>query len=389
MALPVSCVDAGAPIDVPVDTRPEVLDPFAHWLVDSLGAGLIAIDVDANVVLLNGEAKRILVGQHPELEGLFRAPLRGEACHRVLATQPRLHARLCEALDGAECPGRVELTLESAVDEAATIGYSLATIRDAAGTIRGAAIQFRDLTPIERRAARERLRERLVALGEMAAGLAHEIRNPLAAMEISAGLLKRRIGDDPEALALVEDLRGEVGRVAATVNQSLEFVRPVSLDPEPVDPVLLIEDGIRVAKARTGYRGQVRRHPVSASAPLPPLLVDLDGMRAVVTNLILNAFEALAGQEPETQRVDLGVGTSPDGGEIVIRISDNGPGIAADQRERIFYPFFTTKEAGSGVGLAMAQKLVAEHGGRLELESAPGAGATFRVHLPCIREPAP
>lgn len=372
-----------APIGVFVDARPRPIEPFAHWLLDSLGSGLIAIDTDAKLVSLNGEAVRILVSQHPEIEEFFRVPLDGRPCREVLATQPALCGQLEEALRGVECPGRVELRLESAGQQAATIGYSLATIRDPQGAIRGAAIQFRDLTPIERRAARERLRERLVALGEMAAGLAHEIRNPLAAMEISAGLLKRRINDDPEALELVEDLRAEVGRVAETVTQSLEFVRPVSLEPEVTDVIALLEQGLRVARARCEYRGRVERE--FPERPLPRLWVDIDGVRAVLTNLLLNALEALEGVAPADQRLVIGAAAATERAEVTVWIRDNGPGIAPEFRERIFYPFFTTKLQGSGVGLAMAQKLIAEHGGRLELESEPGCGATFRLHLPCVR----
>ncbi len=367
-----------------MDTPADAIAPFAHWLLDSLGSALVAVDADARLVLLNGEALRILASQHPAEEENLRRAAAGRPCAEVLATQPTLCARLLDALHGGECPGRAELVLESEGPEAATIGYSLVAIRDPEGAIRGAALQFRDLTPIERRAARERLRERLVALGEMAAGLAHEIRNPLAAMEISAGLLKRQIRDDPDALDLVEDLRGEVARVAETVHQSLEFVRPVALEPEPTDAAALLEEALRLARARSAYRGQVERE--LPETPLPPLLVDVDGVRAVLANLMLNACEALEDNDPADQRLTIGASAAADRDEIALWIADNGPGISAEHRERIFYPFFTTKQNGSGVGLAIAQKLVAEHGGRVELESAPGAGARFRVHLPCVRD---
>ncbi len=307
----------------------------------------------------------------------------------MLRDQPGLRERLREGLTGQGGPGRLEMVLESAGPAPATIGFSVATVRDGSGTIRGAAIQFRDLTPIERRAARERLRERLVALGETAAGLAHEIRNPLAAIEISAGLLKRRLIHDPDALELLEDLHGEVSHVAAIVNQSLEFVRPSALEPEPVDAVILLGECIRVARARAEYRGEVA--VADSRTPIPPLWVDAEGMRSVFTNLVLNAFEAMADVDPEAQRVEISLrceGASEGGDpEVVISVRDNGPGIAPEQRERIFYPFFTTKQAGSGVGLALAQKIVAEHGGRLELESEPECGTVFRVHLPAHAEP--
>jgi len=357
---------------------------LAEYLIQSLGSGLIVIDAAGRIALINPEARRIL-----GLEDDAGAP----GCHvrAALDCAPAIANRLLEALDGRRRPGRVELRLEQPDAVERTVGYSLTPIQEPAGAVRGAAMQFRDLTPFEQHAARERLRERLAALGEMAAGLAHEIRNPLAAMEISAGLLKRRLRDDPEALALLEEVRGELSRVANTVTQSLEFVRPMVLRPELIDPVALLEESLSLARARTAYHGALeRRYPVEAP---PALRVDSESLQAALTNLILNAFEALHGRPPSDQRVCVGIDyAAPSEGspspELIFSVADNGPGIPHELRERIFYPFFTTKDGGSGVGLANAQKLVAEHGGRLEVDSEARAGATFRIHLPAQREAA-
>lgn len=358
--------------------------PLAECLIQSLGSGLIAVDSAGRIALINREARRILgLGKdagHPGCD--VRAAL--EPC-------PEIAERLLCALDGRPRPGRVELHLAGHGAEGRTVGYSLTPITDPEGAVHGAAIQFRDLTPFEQHAARERLRERLAALGEMAAGLAHEIRNPLAAMEISAGLLKRRLRDDPEALGLLEEVRSELARVAQTVTQSLEFVRPIVLRPELLDPVALLEESVSLARARTAYRGKLERHyPVEAP---PALRVDGESLSAALTNLILNAFEALGDRAPAEQRVCVAIdyaaaGAESEPREFVFSVADNGPGIPSDLRERIFYPFFTTKQGGSGVGLANAQKLVAEHGGRLEVESDPGAGTTFRIHLPAAQREA-
>ena len=360
---------------------------LAEYLVHSLGSGLVVIDDEGRISLINAEARRIL--------GLCEDDTTaGRDVGDALRGAPALADRLRQALDGHPRPGRVELRLEQFGAADRTIGYSLTAIRDPAdpaGTVQGAAIQFRDLTPFEQHAARERLRERLAALGEMAAGLAHEIRNPLAAMEISAGLLKRRLRDDPEALSLLEEVRSELARVASTVTQSLEFVRPIVLHPERIDPVALLEESLSLARARTAYHGALERcYPVEAP---PSLRIDGESLQAALTNLILNAFEALRDRVPSEQRVCVGVAYEGErqgsqSGELVFSVEDNGPGIPDDLRERIFYPFFTTKEHGSGVGLANAQKLVAEHGGRLEVESDSGTGATFRIHLPAQREAA-
>jgi len=353
---------------------------YAGCLLDSIRSGLVAIDASGAVAALNATGHRVLgcPGATPE------AAI-GRSCREVLASQPAVAQRLLATLEGVELPSRAELSLERA---GPTIGYTVSAVRDAAGAIAGAVLQFRDLTPFERNAEQERLRERLAALGEMAAGLAHEIRNPLAGMEILTGLLRRRLVGRTEELALVNELTAELRRVAQTVTDSLEFVRPVSLRSDPVDPVEVLEESLARARSRVPFEVDVRR---DYAETLPPLRADGERLEGVLTNLIVNAFEAMhsAGSTPacvllgvRVDAGDLGFGVSESDAELVFSVSDTGPGIPIDLRERIFYPFFTTKQRGSGVGLAQAQKIVAGHGGRLELESEPGAGATFRVRLP-------
>ncbi len=359
---------------------------YAGCLLDSIRSGLVAIDASGAVAALNATGHRVLgcPGETPE-------DAIGRSCREVLASQPAVAQRLLATLEGVELPSRAELSLERA---GPTIGYTVSAVRDAAGAIAGAVLQFRDLTPFERNAEQERLRERLAALGEMAAGLAHEIRNPLAGMEILTGLLRRRLAGRAEELALVNELTAELRHVAQTVTDSLEFVRPVALRSDPVDPVEVLEESLARARSRVPFEVDVRR---DYAETLPPLRADGERLEGVLTNLIVNAFEAMhfAGSTPA--RVSLGVrvdtgeegfGASDSDPELVFSVGDTGPGIPADLRERIFYPFFTTKQRGSGVGLAQAQKIVAGHGGRLELESEPGAGATFRVRLPIARAAA-
>jgi signal transduction histidine kinase len=360
-------------------------DPeFARWLVGSIRSGLIAIDASGAVAALNAEAHRILRCALPS-----PADAIGVDCRSALAPQAGVARLLLEALDGRERPSRAELVLDHRDGRPQlTIGYTLGAVRDGAGCVRGAVLQFRDLTPYERSAEQERLRERLAALGEMAAGLAHEIRNPLAGMEVTAGLLARRVRGSPEQAALVDELRAELRRLAATVTDCLEFVRPVALRQEPVDPVAVLEQSLARARSRVAFAGAVER--AYADAP-PALRGDAEALLAVLTNLIVNAFEAMEGASAASQRVrlELEVGADAEAGggrrparELVFTVADSGPGIPDELHERIFYPFFTTKQRGSGVGLAHAQKVVAGHGGRLELESAAGHGATFRVRLP-------
>lgn len=362
---------------------------YAGWLVDSVRSGLVAIGADGAIAALNAAGHRVLgcAGGDP-------VALIGRDCREALAAQPVVAERLLEALDGAERPSRAELTLASHGDRPAlTIGYTIAAVRDAAGDVAGAVLQFRDLTPYERSAEQERLRERLAALGEMAAGLAHEIRNPLAGMEILTGLLRRRLQQQPEELALVNELTAEIRRVAQTVTDSLEFVRPMELRRDPVDPVELLEESLARARSRVPFDVDIQR---DYAETLLPLRADGERLESVLTNLIVNAFEAMLGAASTPARVSLGVrveaafGVETPGerapAELVFTVSDTGPGIPEELRERVFYPFFTTKQRGSGVGLAQAQKIIVGHGGRLELSSESGGGSTFRVRIPLTPE---
>jgi len=370
---------------------------LAGWILGSLSSGIAAVDGDGRIAVLNAEARRIL--------GCSGAGsnVKGVDCRRVLAAQPAVARLLVETLHGRDTLSRAELALEPVEGRGTeSIGFTLSPIRDGDGRVRGAFMLFRNLTPIERSDEQERLRERLAALGQMAAGMAHEIRNPLAGMEVIAGLLKRRLGDRPEEQLLVEELTGELHELAQTVSASLEFVKPVSLERGPVDPVALIEESLAIARSRVRFDGAIER---CYDGRLPELWADADQLRTVLTNLVVNAFEAMSedtgGREAKLvlglqshvadrvgRRVRVGRdGRAPDldagpSREVVISVSDSGPGVSADLREKVFYPFFTTRQEGSGVGLATAQKIVASHGGVIELDDAAEGGSIFRVRLP-------
>jgi nitrogen-specific signal transduction histidine kinase len=372
---------------------------FAGWILGSMSSGILAIDASGALAALNQAAQRTL--GLPEGDP---ARLLSRDCREVLAGQPALARLLLDTLAGRGPLSRAEIALEAtAGGPARALGFTLSAVRDAGGAVRGAAMIFRDLAPIERQDEQARLRERLAALGQMAAGLAHEIRNPLAGMEVLAGLLRRRLEDRPEERGLVEELLGELRAVAGTVAASLEFVRPVALARAPLDPVRLLEEALATAASRMAFEGEIER---CYAADLPRLLGDPDQLRGVLVNLIVNAFEAMDGAGRLALGVEVRVSERPPAGvrlaaggadaaaaagplrEVVIAVGDSGPGIPDAYREKVFYPFFTTKERGSGVGLASAQKVVASHGGAIELASKPGRGACFRVHLPAEGEGA-
>jgi nitrogen-specific signal transduction histidine kinase len=208
-------------------------------------------------------------------------------------------------------------------------------------------------------------------------------------MEVVAGLLRRRLDSDPEARALVGELLGELRCVAATVTASLDFVRPVVLERARVAPAALVEEALATARARVPFEGRIDR---DYAAALPECCADRERLRGAVAELIVNALESMRGCAG-AMRLALGIAvrrSAPSGEappELVVAVTDSGPGIAPELREKVFTPFFTTKERGSGVGLAQVMKIAAAHGGTLELDGLPGA-CTFRLRLPLAVEGA-
>jgi signal transduction histidine kinase len=347
---------------------------FASWLLGSLRSGLIAVDAEGRLARLSREAARVLGLGEP-------AAALGRPAAKVLAKHPALLALLAEGAKGREPPSRAELELPlGSGRERRTIGFTLVPVRDGGGALRGAALLFRDLTPFERQDEQDRLRDRLAALGQMVAGLAHELRNPLASIQVLVELLKRSLGDRPAELAQLEEVLGELEQLNRVVNGSLEFVRPSAAVRAPVELAGLVREAVRRARARVPFEGRVQ------VAVAPGLRASLDArqLERVLVNLIANALEAMRGQErPGGHELWVEAGNAEGG--ICVSVADTGPGVAPENRERIFYPFFTTREGGTGVGLAEVHKAVVSHGGSIEVRERAGGGAVFRIHLP--REP--
>jgi signal transduction histidine kinase len=340
--------------------------------------GVIAFRRDGTLALMNDEAYRIF--------GLAReADDSGRPFADVLQTRPAIIRVLSSAFELSHLPNRAELRL---TDLDRVIGYTLSQVKDDAGNAIGGVMFFKDLTRVEQLEERERLRDRLASLGEMAAGIAHELKNPLAGIEVMAGLLRRQVPDSPDAQSLLADILSEAKLANAIVVEMLEFVRPVRLQVEHTDLADVLQQSVTMAESKAS-RGHVVV-TVNLEPGLPQIHADHHQLSQVFTNLVANAFEALDGNghiaisavttaiEPDPALAGLHTPTPA----VVVEVVDDGPGLKADVTEKIFDPFFTTKPQGSGLGLAIVRKIVDAHDGRIDVNSEPGAGARFRVTLP-------
>jgi signal transduction histidine kinase len=344
---------------------------FAREILDTLHEGVVMLSP-------HGAIRRANPG-FARLAGRPQEHLVGSDLASVLDPAP--------PADGAPVESQRAL-LRHAGGEQIPVSVSSAPLCDQMDNRIGLVVVLRDLREIEALRLHMVTQARLAAVGELAAGLAHEINNPLAFVRSNLGQLERHwkelwdapLSDEGRAIALesqqiiAESVSG-VDRAAEIVRGVKLFVHGGSPERKPSDLNLLLDDAVAMLRPQI-YASDIRVE--IAHGDIPPVLCAPQELRQVLLNLLVNAVQALDGSGR------LSASTSLRGGEVVVEVSDDGAGIAPDVLERIFDPFFTTKPAGvgTGLGLSIAWQIVEAHGGRIAVESAPGTGSTFRVHLP-------
>jgi two-component system, NtrC family, sensor histidine kinase HydH len=238
---------------------------------------------------------------------------------------------------------------------------------------------------LRRAQAEARRAERLGALGQLSAGLAHEIRNPLGVIKGSAEMLGRNLESaSPVAIELASYISSEANRLNALISRFLDFARPAKLELRPVDLPAVVD------RAAEAVRAQYPEAAVSVvkeyAADLPKVQADEQLCEQVFVNLILNAYQAMNGK-PGELKIAISHASGPDGlPGVEVSVADTGPGVAEEFREQIFNPFVTSKRDGVGLGLAIVAKIVDDHRGTIRLDRERMAGACFRVFLPVARK---
>lgn len=227
--------------------------------------------------------------------------------------------------------------------------------------------------------------EKSAVIGRLASAIAHEIRNPLNYINLTLDHLRTSLApSDPQKRALVEQLtlqlKAEVARINTRITEFLKYSRPAHLNLQPLDLRETLRDAIRIVEAQAAESGVETRFDENGA--VPPVVGDRESLRSLFTNLIINGMQAMEGGGGGSLRVGL---TSEDG-RARVTVSDTGSGIDPAHIDKIFEPYYSTKETGTGLGLAIARKAVEDHDGTITVESTPGHGTTFTVELPTRRE---
>ncbi len=345
-------------------------------VLDAVLAGVVVLDAAGRVELMNTAACRILETSDESARGLPLARLLG-AEHAVVRLARSVLASGGSAVVNA-CPVERRLEPNLSVDVAAS------PLFDDSGRVDGAALVLRDITLRQGLQGLVAERETLQAFGRIAAGVAHEVRNPLGGIRGAAEILASR-ASDAKTLDAAELIVREVDRIAALVDDLMVFTHG-ELRLAKMNVHRVIDDVLALAAHDRLAQGiEFERH---YDPSIPEIEADAGRLRQVVLNLVRNALQAMEGRGrlAVATRMTLDHRLRGPAGEpipmLAIEVRDSGPGFPAEALDQLATPFFSTRPGGTGLGLAVSRHWVARHGGSLQLGSAPGAGARVRVVLP-------
>ena len=351
----------------------EGLRTMQDQILKSVRSGILTMDLEGKITSCNPAAEYITGYTYTELKSrwqdLFGSSIKGLFGHTN---------------DLMERPFRFDGPIVKKDGGTAILGTSVSLLKDDKNTVNGIILIFQDITKLVEMEEKVRRQEQLAVVGSLAAGIAHEIRNPLASLSGSIQVLQGELdlkGDDKHLMDIVVR---ETDRLNTIISEFLDYARPQTARAEKILLLPVLEETITLLKNSRDFR-----EGITISAEVDPQVViqgDAQRMRQVFWNLLINACQAM-----------------PDGGEITVSampmsrsdgysgwceivIKDMGRGIAHDYLDKIFDPFFTTKTGGTGLGLAIVERIIEDHGGIIDVESETGRGTKFRIRLPVLVE---
>jgi len=339
------------------------LKAYNDIVLASMTNGLITLDLGSRIVSANGAAESILGLEGRHCQGISFRDLWPEDNSFVRLLQKCLQSQ-------TPCRNR-EISLDTGEGEQRTLMVNTSFLEDGRGEKMGVLVVINDITEVKALEARMRQSDRLAALGTLSAGLAHEIRNPLSAIKTFVQLLPRKISNPAFFDKFQTTVPRELNRINDLIESLLELARPPKLEFK-----MASLSGC-LSQVEDLYRDKLEAAKItleiSQEESLPELWADREHLVRALSNIVVNALEAM----PEGG--NLTVTAEELAGGVVLQFTDTGVGMDEATKDKIFNPFFTTKDTGTGLGLAMTHKIIQEHGGDIEVDSVVGKGTTFTL----------
>jgi PAS domain S-box-containing protein len=357
------------------------LTSYTDNILSSIAAGVVTLDSDGVVLTWNSAAERIV--------GLRATRVVGLDYEHVLAGLPIAQSDK-EAIKGAinsvsetgETYQGYKLCFHPRSRAEVFINMSISLLQNSAGEQLGLVLIFEDVSREIRMEEEFRRMGELAAVGQLAASIAHELRNPLSSIKGAAQFLQKEYEDHASIVEFLSIIIEEVNGLNKLTTEFLDFARPVRLELKPVSLNKLVEKTLQLMSVHITDNNVVVKEMLSRC--LPSIQADAEQLEQVFKNIVINALQAM----PEGGLLTVETGPTASGGAYM-SVTDSGIDIPADKIERIFQPFVTTKTKGTGLGLSVVHKIVENHGGKIEVTSEVGKGSTFRVFMPKTGVPGP
>ncbi len=352
-----------------VDKTLKQTKDYTREVVANMANGLISIDSEGKIVSFNSLALELL--------GIDEAKAQGMDLSSVIEfDKTGIQSTLIECIPLLD----FEIYHQHNAGEMVPLALSATPIKDGKGGCNGAVVILRDLREIKLLQEKVKRSEKLAAIGELAAGVAHEIRNPLSSIRGFAQFLRHSLKDKPQEKEYAETMVTEVDRINRVVSDLLTFARPMTVEVAPTDITELIEHAVRLVEPDALSRKITIQRKISDLTKLP---LDANQITQALLNLLLNALQAV----PPQGNIEIGADLDASDSQLHFWVIDDGPGVPYNLLEKIFEPFYTTHEKGTGLGLAIVHKIVENHNGEIRVSSPPKGkirGCCFCMAIPII-----
>jgi PAS domain S-box-containing protein len=356
-----------------IERRLHKQQEFAHKLVDSFPDLILVLDTQARYTFVSPRCREVLGYADDEISEIKL----GDRTHPE--DHPTLMALYKDIVNGKQSLGSLEMRVRHKLGDWRRILFNFSPLFDENDKIEGVVLSGRDVTDLKRLEEQLIQAEKLAAMGQMLAGVAHELNNPLTAILGVTELVREREGLDDSMKRQLDLTHRQARRAARIVQNLLEFSRPASPQKKAIDLSTIIERTLQL------HEHSLRRNQVAVDfkprTDLPPVVGDANQLIQVFLNLVSNAEQAIR-EVRESGRIQIRLSSAS--GNVIATVQDDGVGISPEAMPRLFDPFYTTKRpgGGTGLGLSICLSIAREHGGTIQAESLPGGGSAFRLYLP-------